>query len=351
MKTKESIFSIPRSILQENLVAHGCSKFSATQVYDWLYRKFNTDVTEWSNVSKAAKAYLQEEFSFFLPEIVTSQESQDGTKKFLLKLQDGETIESVIIPGLDRLTICVSSQVGCAVKCTFCHTGTQGFTRNLSTGEIVGQLYLLQRLLKESGPETRLISNVVFMGQGEPLHNFENVKHAIEIMLDNQGFFIGQRKITVSTSGMVPQLERINELPPVNLAISLHASNNQVREQLMPLNKKYPLETLFAAIKKFPLKAHRWITYEYLLIDELNNSKQDIEQLCRLLDKNSSKMNLIPFNEYPGAVYKRPSDKNIHWFAQQMTDNGIPCTIRHSKGDDILAACGQLKSQTKDQGS
>ena len=283
--------------------------------------------------------------SFDLPEIVWSGESRDGTRKFLLKLSDGETIETVLIPARDRLTQCISSQVGCAIGCNFCHTGTQGLKRHLTTAEITGQYLRLSLWLKENVHVEERITNIVYMGQGEPLHNFQNVKKATENFLDDCAFGLGQRRITLSTSGLVPKIEMLDDFPPINIAISLHSARNDIRTELMPINKAYDLERLFRAIKKIPLKAHRRITYEYLLIDGLNDGPIDIEALCRLLNRKESKINLIPFNEYPGSDYKKPKKETTLWFMNELNQRGYTCTIRQTKGDDILAACGQLKTE------
>lgn len=342
---KSNILDLTNDQLKSILVENGFSSFSAKQVFDWIYKKNNFEIEQWTNVSKKLKQYLVEHFEFVLPEIVWNGLSKDGTRKFLLKLSDGQTIESVLIPARDRLTQCISSQVGCAIGCTFCHTGTQGLKRNLTAGEVTGQFLALTIWLKKNVDVESRITNIVYMGQGEPLHNYENVKNATINFLDDNAFGLGQRRITLSTSGLVPKIKMLGEFPPVNIAISLHAADNSTRSQLMPINKAYDLERLFSAIKTIPLKAHRRITYEYLLIKDLNDQDEDIDALCRLLNRKESKINLIPFNEYPGCDYKRPSKKRILEFMQALNERGYTCTVRQTKGDDILAACGQLKTQ------
>jgi 23S rRNA (adenine2503-C2)-methyltransferase len=280
-----------------------------------------------------------------VPEVVWQGLSRDGTRKFLVKMEDGNTVESVSIPAKSRLTLCISSQVGCAIGCTFCHTGTQGLTRHLKAGEITGQFLAVTKWLKTNVHQEERLTNIVYMGQGEPLHNYENVKKATENFMCPQGIGLGQRKITLSTSGLVPQIKKLIDFPPVNIAISLHAAYNNVRTELMPINKVYDLERLFEAIKTIPLKAHRRITYEYLLIRDLNDGRRDVDALCELLTRKESKVNLIPFNEYPGSNYKRPSKEKIIWFMEELNSRGFTCTVRTTKGDDILAACGQLKSE------
>lgn len=343
---KPSLYSFSLPALKNNLKEAGFKAFVADQLYSWIYVKFELDMENWSNIPKKLKEYIAESFDTSVPKIIWNGLSKDGTRKFLVGFRDGKTVETVMIPAKNnRKTICVSSQVGCAIGCTFCHTGTMGLSRHLEAGEIIGQFLAVSKFIKkEEGEEARL-SNLVYMGQGEPLHNFENVKSATEILLEPKGLGLSQRKVTLSTSGLVPQIEKLTEFPPINWAISLHAAHNEIRTELMPINKAYDLDRLLDAIKKIPLKAHRHITYEYLLIDQYNDRKEDIEALVNLLPKKVSKVNLIPFNEYPESSFKRPSVSRITWFKDQLEANGITCTIRTQKGDDILAACGQLKSE------
>lgn len=329
--------------LKEYLKARGLKPFSAAQIYDWMYVKKVWDISLWTNISKVAREDLIQNNNLDLPQIIWNGLSKDGTLKFLLKMSDGNTIETVVIPGANRRTICISSQVGCAIGCKFCHTGTQGLTRHLKTEEIVGQFMVVNQWLLEN--DFTKITNIVYMGQGEPLHNFENVKEATQIFLEQIGLCLSQRKVTLSTSGLVPQVKKLSEFPPVNIAISLHSARNKVRSSLMPINNTYDLKRLFEAIKEIPLKASRRITYEYILIAGVNDLDEDVEALTNLLIKKESKINIIPFNEYPDSPYKRPSDESIASFSKKLLDRGFICTIRASKGDDILAACGQLKSE------
>ena len=341
------LLGLTRPEIKEILENQGLPAFAAKQIYDWIYRKFEYNVENWSNLSKKSRAFLSEGLPLGLPKIVWEGVSRDGTRKFLVKLADGNTVETVAIPSRDRLTLCVSSQVGCAIGCTFCHTGTQGLTRHLKAHEIVGQFMAVSKWIQDKvDPELRL-TNIVYMGQGEPLHNFEAVKKSIEIMMDDHGLYLGQRKITVSTSGLVPQIKKLVDFPPVNFAISLHAAYDDVRTELMPINKVYDLKRLFTAIKSIPLKAHRRITYEYLLIDGLNDSARDVQALCELLNRAESKVNIIPFNEYPGSDFKRPSESKVNWFMGELNKRGMRTTVRTTKGHDILAACGQLKTQVE----
>lgn len=339
-----SLFSLTLDDMRNYLSERGFAKFSADQIYNWLYKRFTLDMNEWSNVSKKARESMQVELLCEPPKVIWQGLSKDGTRKFLVRMSDGNTVETVAIQMKDWITLCISSQVGCAIGCKFCHTGTMGLKRNLSAGEIVGQYIAVNIWLRENvDPEAR-ITNIVYMGQGEPLHNFDNVKTATQIFMDNKGLALSQRKITLSTSGLVPQIEKLWDFPPVNIAISLHAAHNNLRTELMPINKAYDLERLFEAIKKVPLKATRRITYEYILIKDFNDRIEDIRGLATLLKRKESKINIIPFNEYPGSDFKRPSDEKIVWFQEELLKRNLVCTVRTTKGDDILAACGQLKS-------
>lgn len=343
---KPSFFDLTFDELKALLTEKGFSPFGATQIYDWVYKKWVHNPNDWSNVSKAAKEFFLENYDFDLLKIVWNGLSKDGTRKFLVKMLDGQTVEAVAIPARDRLTLCLSSQVGCAVGCTFCHTATQGLKRHLKVNEVVGQYLAVQKWLFDNVDGDEKLTNIVYMGQGEPLHNYENMKKATQIFMHERGLGLGQRRITLSTSGLVPAIEKLAiDFPTVNIAISLHSARNDVRTELMPINKVYDLQRLFAAIKQIPLKAHRRITYEYLLADGMNDTMEDVVALAELLNPKESKINLIPFNEFPGSKYKRPSEQKIMWFLDQMIKRGFTCTIRTTKGSDILAACGQLKSE------
>ncbi|MBL7665040.1 MAG: 23S rRNA (adenine(2503)-C(2))-methyltransferase RlmN [Bacteriovoracaceae bacterium] len=344
---KNSFFTYTLSSFETAVKDLGVAKFTAKQIYQWIYQKHERNPEAWTNISKKNRDLITEHFDFSIPQIVWNGLSKDGTRKFLVKMQDGNTVETVAIAAKERLTLCISSQVGCAIGCTFCHTGTQGLKRHLKPNEIIGQFYTVTEFLNTNDPEGQKLTNIVYMGQGEPLHNYENVKLATEIFLEPHGFALSQRKITLSTSGLVPQIEKLGEFPPVNIAISLHSAKNNVRTELMPINKVYDLERLFQAIRTIPLKSHRRITYEYLLIDGLNDTPEDVIALSQLLKRKESKINLIPFNEYPGSNYKRPSNEKVLWFMDQLIQRGFTCTIRATKGHDILAACGQLKTQVE----
>jgi 23S rRNA (adenine2503-C2)-methyltransferase len=343
---KPSFFDLTFDDLKDLLKEKGFTQFGATQIFDWVYKKAEYDPMNWSNVAKNTREFFATEYDTTLLKIVWNGLSKDGTRKFLVRMHDGQTVETVAIPARERLTLCVSSQIGCAVGCTFCHTATQGLKRHLKPSEVVGQYLAVQDFLtKNVGPEEKL-TNIVYMGQGEPLHNYENMKKATLIFMSERGMNLGQRRITLSTSGLVPAIEKLAiDFPPVNIAISLHSARNDVRTELMPINKVYDLERLFGAIKQIPLKAHRRITYEYLLAADMNDTMEDVIALGKLLNPKESKINLIPFNEYPGSKYRRPSEEKIMWFLDQMIKKGFTCTIRTTKGSDILAACGQLKSE------
>lgn len=343
---KKSIFEWTLEELRSFVIEQGFSRYNADQLYHWIYKRFSLAPDQWTNISQKLRQWLVENIDLSLPQIIWHGLSQDGTRKFLVRMSDGKTVETVAIPAKNnRLTLCISSQVGCAIGCTFCHTGTMGLTRHLLASEIVGQFMAVSLWLRKHVGEEEKLTNIVYMGQGEPLHNFKNVKQATLIFMEDKGLGLGQRKITLSTSGLVPQIEKLSDFPPVNVAISLHAAHDQIRSELMPINKVYDLKRLFNAIKSIPLKAHRWITYEYLLIDGLNDRKEDIEGLCQLLDPRLSKVNIIPFNEYPQSHFKRPSAQKTKWFQDQLIGRGYICTTRTTKGSDILAACGQLKSE------
>lgn len=345
MATRPHLYSFPLEDLRAWLQSKGLARFGADQIYNWVYKNWELDPLLWTNVAKKTKEALLAEFELAPPKIVWQGLSSDGTRKFLVRMHDGKTVETVAIAAEDRLTLCISSQVGCAIGCTFCHTGTMGLTRNLQAGEIVGQFVAVTKWLQDNVDANARLSNIVYMGQGEPLHNFDEVKKSATIFLEEKGIGLSQRKVTLSTSGLVPQIKKLWDFPPINIAISLHAAHNDVRTELMPINKAFDLERLFDAIRTIPLKARRRITYEYILIAGLNDREEDIEGLMRLLDVETSKVNIIPFNEYPESRFKRPTDTHIRWFQKRLLDNGYTCTVRVTKGHDILAACGQLKSK------
>lgn len=316
----------------------------ASLLYNWHFKKNRRDVCCHNNISKKTKAALAE-MSFDLPQIETVHKSADKTVKFLFRLAGGGSVETVLIPFQGKYTACLSSQVGCAMNCSFCHTGTQGFGRHLRTEEIVGQLLQAKRWLTENRPDDDRVLNVVFMGQGEPLHNFDAVKKAVDIFLSSHGLSFAVHKITISTSGYLPGLERWKaEMPNVNLALSLHSIEPAIRSELIPINRKYPIEQLLPLIDSIPQGEKRFVTYEYLLIDGLNDSLEQAHELGLLLRNRKSMINLIPFNPYPGAPYRRPSMDKVIQFKAKLDEFEIPTMIRSTKGDAILAACGQLNT-------
>lgn len=338
---KTNFFDIAPKDFLELPINPPLKPFNVDQIFQWAYRKKEYNPSKWSNISKGAREYFLENVHFTLPKIVLDKISSDGTRKFIIGLFDGKSIETVLIPmANERLTLCISSQVGCALACEFCHTGLQGFVRHLSSSEIIGQYLLASSVLDDS----KRISNIVFMGQGEPLHNFNATKTAAHLLVHPLGIGLGTRKVTLSTSGLVPQIKKLDEFPPINLAISLHAVDNETRNKIMPINKKYPLEVLLGALDDLPLRAYRRITYEYILIDGINDRKQDIQGLIQKLNPARTKINLIPFNPFPGSLFKAPSRLKVEDFCEQLASAGLTCTIRATKGDDILAACGQLNS-------
>jgi len=306
-----------------------------------VYRNLNFDPQSWDLPDKI-QTLFQENYHFNLPAIETFQQGQDGTVKFLFLLKDKRKVETVLVPFKNHFSLCVSTQVGCAFACTFCFTGTKGFTRNLLSSEIVGQFLQAKRWLQKRKNEKRPLTNIIYMGQGEPLHNVEEVKKATEIFLNPNGLGIAPRKVSLSTVGHVPGLEKLKDFPPINLSVSLHAATDKKRNVLMPINKKYNLETLMRTLKSISLGPRKKISFEYLMIKNFNDQKEDIEMLRKLLEGVPSQLNLIPYNSYPGSLYEGPSMEHIYDFQKSLKSAGCFSTIRKTKGHDILAACGQL---------
>lgn len=332
------------------------AKMRVNQVWQWIYHWGVRDFAEMTNLAKDYRLLLADKFVIELPELVTRQVSQDGTRKYLVKIAGGHEVEIVYIPETDRGTLCVSSQVGCTLTCSFCHTGTQKLVRNLSAGEIVGQVMLARDDLNEwpepGAPkdETRLLSNVVLMGMGEPLYNFENVRDAMKIAMDPEGISLSRRRITLSTSGVVPEIARTAEEIGCQLAISFHATTDDVRDSLVPINKRWNIESLMQALSSYPKVSNsERITFEYVMLNGVNDTDEDAHRLIGLIrDYNvPAKINLIPFNEWPGAPYKRSSNNRIRAFADIIYKAGFASPIRKPRGEDIMAACGQLKSATE----
>ncbi|OAM38455.1 23S rRNA (adenine(2503)-C(2))-methyltransferase RlmN [Eikenella sp. NML120348] len=336
------------------LTAHfaqmGEKPFRARQVMRWMHQGAAGDFDEMTDLAKSLRAKLNESAQVGVPALMAAQESCDGTRKWLLDVGTGNGVETVFIPETDRGTLCVSSQVGCALECTFCSTGRQGFNRNLSTAEIIGQLWWANKALGATPKDERVISNVVMMGMGEPLANYDNVVTALSIMLDDHGYALSRRRVTVSTSGMVPQMDRLKEDMPVALAVSLHAPNDAIRNKIVPLNKKYPLKELMVACQRYLVKAPRdFVTFEYVMLDGVNDKPEHARELLELVKDVPCKFNLIPFNPFPNSGYNRSSDENIRVFRDILYQAGLVVTVRKTRGDDIDAACGQLAGQVQDK--
>lgn len=341
-----NLLGFDRKGLAAFFVGLGEKPFRATQLLKWLYQEEVTDFALMSNISKPLRAYLQEHCSISAPEIVVEQQASDGTFKWVMQMQCGNRVETVFIPEENRGTLCISSQVGCALACSFCSTAQQGFNRNLSTAEIVGQLYVAQRRLGK----TQRITNVVMMGMGEPLLNFDNVVAAVNLMMDDFAYGLSKRRVTISTSGVVPAMYRLAQECDVSMAVSLHAPTNELRDQLVPINQKYPLAELLAACKEYVQSApRRFITFEYVMLDGVNDSPADARALIKLLQDVPCKMNLIPFNPFPNTRYSCSSANAIDRFKSILHNAGLVTTVRKTRGEDIDAACGQLVGQVKDK--
>ena len=343
---KPSFYDLNYSDLERVINQNDLNDSAASVLFNWHYKKKETAQCL-DKIAQCSLAFFEHNFDFSLPEIDTIHESsKDRTVKFLFKLKDHHKVETVLIPFHNKYSICLSSQVGCAMNCSFCFTGTQGLKRNLKTSEIVGQFLQAWRWLATNRPGEERILNIVFMGQGEPLHNFDAVKKACEIFLSQHGTSIGVQKITISTAGYMPGLKRWSEeIPGVNLALSLHSPFEEKRNELIPINKKYPLEDVLATIDQIPLSKKQFITYEYILIKDFNDTPEDAKTLGALLVGKSAYINLIPFNSFPGSHYQSPDLHTIEQFKAVLDTFKIPTLIRTAKGDDVLAACGQLNSK------
>ena len=342
-----SLIGLDRVDLARVIEPLGVKPFRAQQIFRWIYNHGVSDFSEMTNISKNIQAELAKNFSLARPAISQHQKSNDGTQKWLLRFDDAQEAECVHIPEAERGTLCVSSQVGCTLNCSFCHTGTQRMVRNLEPSEILGQLMLVRDDFGEwPAPDfNRKVSNLVMMGMGEPLYNFDNVKKALLIAIDNEGLSISKRKITLSTSGVVPMIERVGREIGVQLAISLHAVRDELRDNLVPINKKWPIAELLDACRHYPGGRNaRRITFEYVMLKNFNDSLEEARELTQLLQNIPSKVNLIPFNPWPGANYECSSEDVIRDFNEIINDAGITSVIRRPRGRDILAACGQLKS-------
>ena len=342
-----NLLGLPRAEL-ETFVAQrfGAKPFRARQLMKWIYRRGVADFSAMSDLAQDFRAQLAEVAEIAVPQIVTEQKSSDGTRKWMLRMDEVQGIETVYIPEPDRGTLCISSQVGCAMDCSFCATAQQGFNRNLSVAEIVGQVWLARR---ELPPESR-ITNIVFMGMGEPLANYRNVVPAIRIFLDDLGYDLSRRRVTLSTSGLVPQIYKLAEECNVALAVSLHAPNDELRNELVPINRKHPIAELLDACWHYLDEQNgRSITFEYVMLDGINDKPEHARQLARLMRGRAAKLNLIPFNPFPGINYRRSSAAAILAFRDILNDHGVIATTRRTRGDDIDAACGQLAGRVTDR--
>ena len=356
---KRNLIGLDLKELTAALDAHGMEKFRAKQIWAAIYCHGAHDFASMTTLAKPVREMMARHFTIQRPSVSLYQQSEDGTRKWLLKMADGQEIESVHIPEEDRGALCVSSQVGCTLTCRFCHTGTQRLVRNLDASEIVSQVMLARDYLKDwpqplgktgvpGGEEflqTRKLTNIVMMGMGEPLYNYENVAKALRIIMDPGGIAIGKRRITLSTSGVVPMIKRCGEELDVNLAVSLHAVTNELRDQIVPLNRKYPIEELLQACRDYPgVSNSRRITFEYVMLKGINDSMVDAKQLVRLLRGIPAKVNLIPFNPWPGSAFECSDKATIQKFGDHLNANGYASPVRTPRGRDIMAACGQLKS-------
>ena len=324
--------------------------FRATQFLKWAHQQGVADYSLMTNFSKSLREWLEQNTVLQLPEMINEEISRDGTRKWLLRVDENNAVETVFIPEDDRATLCVSSQVGCALDCTFCATARQGFAGNLSSAQIISQLWFAEHRLRKQLNKQRVISNVVFMGMGEPLANFDNVISAIRIMMDDNAYGLGKRKVTVSTSGLVPKIDKLRNALDVSLAISLHAPNDDLRNQLVPLNRRYSIAELMQVCRRFIQDKNRkhTITFEYVMLDQVNDRPEYARQLVRLLQELPAKVNLIPFNSFPNSGFVRSTDQAIEEFREILQAADITTITRRPRGEDIAAACGQLAGDVKD---
>ncbi|MDX1569561.1 MAG: 23S rRNA (adenine(2503)-C(2))-methyltransferase RlmN [Xanthomonadales bacterium] len=345
---RANLLDFPREELERFFLDRGEKRFRAEQLMKWVYHRDVTDFSQMTDIGKDLRAKIADWLEIRPPRVVTEQRSEDGTRKWLLALEGGNAVETVFIPESDRGTLCVSSQVGCTLNCTFCSTATQGFNRNLSIAEIFGQVYRAGLELGHT-PNNRRITNVVMMGMGEPLMNFENVVGAMSLMCDDLAFGLAGKRVTLSTAGVVPQIDALRERIDVSLAVSLHAAEDELRSQLVPLNRKYPIDALMAACRRYVAGTRNRVTFEYTLIDGVNDSEAHARRLVKLLRTVPSKLNLIPFNPFPGTRYQCSPPEAIERFQRIIMDAKIVATLRRTRGDDIDAACGQLVGRVQDR--
>jgi 23S rRNA (adenine2503-C2)-methyltransferase len=352
VNTKTNLLGLSPDELTEFFAGLGEKRFRATQVLKWIHQQGAESFDEMTNISKSLREKLHEVAEIREPEVVSQKISKDGTRKWVIRVDGGSSVETVLIPEGDRATLCVSSQAGCSLDCSFCSTGKQGFNRNLSAAEIIGQVRIA---IKSFGPMDpagpRRVTNVVMMGMGEPLMNFSNVVSAIILMMEDNAYGLSKRRVTLSTAGVVPAIDKLREVTDVSLAISLHAPNDELRDVLVPINQRYPIKELFAACHRYldDLNDRRVITIEYTLMAGVNDQITHAKQLVKLLKTLPCKLNLIPFNPFPNSGYDRPSENAIQTFKDAMLKGGILTTVRRTRGDEIDAACGQLVGQVEDR--
>ncbi|MBK8972232.1 MAG: 23S rRNA (adenine(2503)-C(2))-methyltransferase RlmN [Hahellaceae bacterium] len=350
---KTNLLGMTRLQLEDFFASIGEKRFRASQLMKWVHQLGVSDFDQMTNMSKPLREKLKSVAEVCLPEVTYESTSSDGTRKWVMQMEGGSSIETVFIPDGDRGTLCVSSQIGCSLDCSFCSTGKQGFNRNLSAAEIVGQLWVAARAFgQQDVSKERSVTNVVFMGMGEPLLNFDNVVAACTVMMEDFAYGISKRRLTVSTAGLVPALDRLGDVTDVSLAVSLHAPNDTLRNELVPLNKKYPISELMTSCKNYLAKLpdkHRRATIEYTLIAGVNDSPELAHELVDLLKDVPCKVNLIPFNPFPQSNYQRPSRNAVMRFQKILSDAGYVTTIRTTRGDDIDAACGQLVGRVADK--
>jgi 23S rRNA (adenine2503-C2)-methyltransferase len=345
-----NLLGLPKAELEAFVGEMGSKPFRARQLMSWLYKRGEGDIAAMTDLAKDFRAQLAERAEVAVPTIVKTQVASDGTRKWVLSAGNDQAFEMVFIPEEDRGTLCISSQVGCVLDCTFCATAQQGFNRNLTTAEIVGQVWLANRELGWQVGDNRIITNIVLMGMGEPLANFRNVIPAIRIFLDDLGFDISRRRVTLSTSGLVPQIYKLAEEVNCALAVSLHAPNDELRSQLVPINRKHNIAELLEACWHYLDEQNgRSVTFEYVMLDGVNDQPEHARELARLLKGKPAKLNLIPFNPFPGTQYRRSPPAAIERFRDELMQGGLVVTIRKTRGDDIDAACGQLAGQVTDR--
>lgn len=346
-----NLLGMDRPALEQWFAALGERPFRARQLMQWVYQRSEPRFEAMTDIAKALREQLQDIAEVRTPELITEQVSTDGTRKWLLRVDEGNAVETVFIPEAGRGTLCISSQVGCAMDCQFCATATQGFSRNLSASEILGQVWFAQKALNAVPREQRVISNVVFMGMGEPLANFDQVVTAIRVLLDDLGYGLSKRRVTVSTSGLVPFIDRLRETVDTALAVSLHAADDDLRNEIVPINRKYPLADLMDACRRYTSgkDRHVQIVYEYVMLEGVNDSPQQARALAALIHGMPAKVNLIPFNPFKGTDYKTSRPETVYAFANILRTKGIVTTTRKTRGDDIDAACGQLVGQVKNR--